>query len=204
MSSTKYLTILGRITATTYEVLTSAGPPPVYTTVNKITTSSTSRLSVGMSIEFLSAVGGLSANTRYYIISDGFTSTEFKVSTSPSGSAVTLSDSSTAVSYVAYAELSSTVPTPSLIIDTVSSVVSVDYTVQLDRIATAIETVATNSTTLATNSTTMKNLANGTGIHFTGPYEWLSMSSLYKLYKEQKVDIQKLKQDFEAAISKDF
>lgn len=75
--------------------------------------------------------------------------------------------------------------------------VAIDYSPYYERIATALETIASNTTT-------MKNLSQGAGINFKGPYEWLSMSSLYRLYRDQNVDISKLKQDFEASVPKDF
>lgn len=59
-------------------------------------------------------------------------------------------------------------------------------------IATSLATLATNSTTLATNSTTlasdstvMKNLAEGSGIHFIGPYDYIGLISVYKSLIEE-------------------
>ena len=39
--------------------------------------------------------------------------------------------------------------------------------------------------TIATNSTTIATLASGTGIHFIGPYDWIGLISVYKLFIEQ-------------------
>jgi len=91
--------------------------------------------------------------------------------------------------------------------------VAIDYTSYYDRIATALETLATNSTaiktavesiatqqtTIATQQTTIatkltaietyqqriKELAEGTGVHFVGPWEWVGLLSLYKLFIEE-------------------
>ena len=77
--------------------------------------------------------------------------------------------------------------------------VAIDYTEYYTRIAVALETVATNSTaiktaleTVAAKQTAMetyqkklKELGEAGGIHVVGPYEWLSMYSIYKLLIEQ-------------------
>ena len=87
--------------------------------------------------------------------------------------------------------------------------INVDTTASAARlllIATSLGTMATNSTTMATNSTTMatnittiaskltaietyqkkmKELGEGPGIHFIGPYEVFSMISIYRLLIEQ-------------------
>lgn len=81
-----------------------------------------------------------------------------------------------------------------------------DYSSFYSRIATALETIATNSTTIANQTTIIANqattmanmlvdieahqqklreLGEGPGIHVVGPYEWLSMYSIYKLLIEQ-------------------
>ena len=66
-------------------------------------------------------------------------------------------------------------------------------------IATSLGTMATNSTTMATNSTTiatkltaietyqkkMKELGEGPGIHFIGPYEVFGLVSIYRMMIEQ-------------------
>ena len=66
-------------------------------------------------------------------------------------------------------------------------------------IATSLGTMATNSTTIATNSTTiatkltaietyqkkMKELGEGPGIHFIGPYEVFGLVSIYRMMIEQ-------------------
>ena len=87
--------------------------------------------------------------------------------------------------------------------------INVDTTASAARlllIATSLGTMATNSTTMATNSTTMatnittiaskltaietyqkkmKELGEGPGIHFIGPYEVFSMISIYRVLIEQ-------------------
>ena len=59
-------------------------------------------------------------------------------------------------------------------------------------IKTAIETIATQQTTIATKLTEIetyqqriKELAEGSGIHFVGPWEWVGLLSLYKLFIEE-------------------
>jgi hypothetical protein len=62
-------------------------------TNNLIVVPSTATLYVGMPITFTGTViGGLSLNTIYYIIADNFSATQFAVSTSLGGTAVTLSN----------------------------------------------------------------------------------------------------------------
>ena len=77
--------------------------------------------------------------------------------------------------------------------------IAVDQTVELVRIAVALETVAANSTTIANNLTTiankiteietyqkrMKELGEGPGIRMVGPYEWLAFISSYVNYVEK-------------------
>jgi len=63
---------------------------------NQITISDTSWLQRGTSVRFASAIGGLSANTTYYVIKI-VDSTDFIVSTTRTGSAVTLSNASGSV-----------------------------------------------------------------------------------------------------------
>jgi hypothetical protein len=50
---------------------------------------------------------------------------------------------------------------------------------------TAITGLKSDLDTLASNSTTMLGLAQGTGIHMVGPYDWLGFASIYHLYVEQ-------------------
>jgi len=56
---------------------------------NLLTVASTGTLYVGMPIYLGSAIGGLSANTAYYVISANFSATQFAVSLTSGGSAVT-------------------------------------------------------------------------------------------------------------------
>lgn len=55
-----------------------------------------------------------------------------------------------------------------------------------------LSTMAANSTTVANKLTEIetyqqriKELAEGTGIHFVGPWEWVGLLSLYKLFIEE-------------------
>ena len=189
MLNNKYISVLGNITATTFQI--DSDPDPLITTlvtVNRIT-GDTDRLEIGMTIVFLSTVGGLTAGTQYYIISDGFTSTQFKVGTSLDSSAVTLTDSSRKVSYIAYKEFSSVIPTPSLIIDSATSTVTVDYSDQLTNLSAAVERLTnafetSDSSKFADNVQRYVTLADGEGIHMKGPLDWLGYVSSYKLYVE--------------------
>jgi hypothetical protein len=61
------------------------------TSTNLITVASTATIYVGMPVYFGSTVGGLTANTLYYVIAAGLTSTQFSVSATLNGAAVTLS-----------------------------------------------------------------------------------------------------------------
>ena len=74
-----------------------------------------------------------------------------------------------------------------------------DINVDTTAAAASLGTMATNSTTIATNITTiaskltaietyqkkMKELGEGPGIHFIGPYEVFGMISIYRLLVEQ-------------------
>jgi hypothetical protein len=69
----------------------------------------------------------------------------------------------------------------------------------VESIATQQTTIATQQTTIATQQTTIatkltaietyqqriKELAEGTGVHFVGPWEWVGLLSLYKLFIEE-------------------
>jgi hypothetical protein len=47
-----------------------------------------------------------------------------------------------------------------------------------------LSTLSTNVSTLSTNSTTFTTAATGSGIHTTGPLDWVGLVSSYKLYVE--------------------
>jgi hypothetical protein len=190
MATTKHLSILGKLTATTYQIVADSGPPIVYSTVNRIT-ANTSRLEIGMSIIFLENVGGLLKDTEYFIISDGFTGSYFKVSTSKDGSAETLSDSSSTASFIAYRTFAATVPAPSMVIDSTSSVITVDYSDKLDELI--VNTDRLSSTFEASDSTKFADimqqfiaLAEGDGIKTTANWEWLGFISMYQQYVENE------------------
>jgi hypothetical protein len=64
-------------------------------TTDVITCASTAGLYVGAAVQFDGTTfGGINPYTQYYVISTGFTTTQFKVSTSLGGAAVTLSTAS--------------------------------------------------------------------------------------------------------------
>jgi hypothetical protein len=55
----------------------------------------------------------------------------------------------------------------------------------MDGIKTDMDGIKTDLDTMSSNSTAIKNLAQGTGIHMVGPYDWLGFASIYHLYVEQ-------------------
>lgn len=64
--------------------------------------------------------------------------------------------------------------------------VTVDYSVELGRIVTALETIANavdgDSTTLISVLSDFLDLARTEGIKTQGVYDWVLLSSVYKLY----------------------
>lgn len=63
---------------------------------------------------------------------------------------------------------------------------------QIVLITASLATIATNSSTIATKLTEIetyqkriKELAEGPGVHFVGPWEWVGLLSLYKLFIEE-------------------
>jgi hypothetical protein len=111
------------------------------------------------------------------------------------------------------------IPGTTIVTDSVTGGIAIDYTPCYNRIATATESIAVNirlikelaevstanstilsdnSTILSDNSTIIKNLAEGDGIKMRGPWEWLGMSSLVRLYEERGVDLAALKIQVEA------
>lgn len=77
----------------------------------------------------------------------------------------------------------------------------------IDTIATQITTIATQTTTIATKTTDIaghqqtlaqkvsiiENRASDLGVKIIGPWEWLGLSSIVKLYDEKGVDYNALK-----------
>ena len=64
---------------------------------------------------------------------------------------------------------------------------------QLTTIAEQSTTIATLQTTMAAKLTALEARAADQGIHIVGPWEWLGMSSIVKLYDEKGVDYNTLK-----------
>ena len=64
---------------------------------------------------------------------------------------------------------------------------------QATTLATQTTTIATQQTTMATKLTALEARAADQGIHIVGPWEWLGMSSIVKLYDEKGVDYNTLK-----------
>ncbi len=99
-----------------YTYLAELDSPSISTTATATTVSTdptnpntisanTTGFVAGMTVYFGSSFGGLVANTKYYVLSSGLTSSRFKVSTIPGGSPVTLTTtSSQSVSVTASAE----------------------------------------------------------------------------------------------------
>jgi hypothetical protein len=185
------ISVLGKATATTFqiEVEISPGPPPVteMQTVNDIT-ADTNNLEPGMQVVFLDNFGGLVAEQEYYILSEGFLSTNFRVGETKGGSSKTLSDASGLVSFIAARVFDST--GPGILLDSnPDNPPQIDYTDQLNqlkyhigRLADALET--SDSTRVADTIQRYVTLADGEGIHMKGPLDWLGYVSSYKLYVE--------------------
>ena len=64
---------------------------------------------------------------------------------------------------------------------------------QTTTIATQTTTIAAQQTTMATKLTALEARAADQGIHIVGPWEWLGMSSIVKLYDEKGVNYEALK-----------
>ena len=64
---------------------------------------------------------------------------------------------------------------------------------QTTTLAAQTTTIATQQTTMATKLTALEARAADQGIHIVGPWEWLGMSSIVKLYDEKGVDYNALK-----------
>lgn len=94
----------------------------------------------------------------------------------------------------------------SVITDTASGNLAIDYGSYLNRIAIAVEAIAADINTIAANTTvvasaittissnssvtasgidTLKTLAQGDGIRMITPYEWIGLVSSYRLYVEE-------------------
>jgi hypothetical protein len=66
-------------------------------------------------------------------------------------------------------------------------------------------TIANNQTIIADKQTliesyqkTLKELSEGSGHHIVGPYEWLSMAAIYRIFVEQGVDFASIKQQIDS------
>jgi hypothetical protein len=64
---------------------------------------------------------------------------------------------------------------------------------QTTTLATQTTTIAAQQTTMATKLTALEARAADQGIKIVGPWEWLGMSSIVKLYDEKGVDYNALK-----------
>ena len=65
-------------------------------------------------------------------------------------------------------------------------------------IATDVNRLATNSDGMLVAVSDMKERATGEGLHIVGPWEWLGMSSIVKLYEEKGIDLTELKAKVDA------
>lgn len=183
------ISVLGKATATTYQIDTNPGDPVVLATVNNIT-ADTNNLEPGMQIVFLDDFGGLIAEQEYYILSEGFSPTNFRVSETKGGTSTTLTDDSGLVSFIAARIFDSS--GPGLLLDSnPDNPPQIDYTDQLNqlkfhlgRLADALET--SDSSRVADNIQRYVTLAEGAGVHVTGPIDWIGLISTYKLYIEKE------------------
>lgn len=77
-------------------------------------------------------------------------------------------------------------------IDTIATQLTTVAT-QTTTIATQTTTVATQQTTIATKVSSLEDRAKNNGIKVLGPWEWLGLASIVKLYDEKNVDYNALK-----------
>jgi hypothetical protein len=68
---------------------------------------------------------------------------------------------------------------------TSSTLVGIDYTSEMGRIATAMETIASKMSAIESHQQTMVTLAQGNGIHVVNPYDWAHAISMYNWYIAQ-------------------
>lgn len=202
-------TVIGQTTGSTYQIDGSIEPGFQAVTVNRIN-AATAGLAADMIIFFSDPIGGLSAATPYYILT--VASGYFTVSTTQGGATATVSDSSTVTNFVAIDIDNLTTPSGVVRNDNLNQYFQIDYGDFAERISTSLETIAIQSTTIAAQLTaiatkiseienyqeTMKTLAEGDGIHIRGPYEWLSMAAIYRIFVEQGVDFNSIKQQIES------
>jgi hypothetical protein len=83
---------------------------------------------------------------------------------------------------------------------------------KIDNISDKVTSIAGSQTSIAGSQTSIagsqasiesyqeiiKNLAEGSGMHIKGPYEWLSMAAIYRIFVEQGVDFASIKQQVDA------
>ena len=171
------ITVFGNATATTYqqEVTVSPGPPPVteMQTFNDIT-ADTNNLVPGMKIIFLNSIGGLVVEQEYYILSNGFSPTNMRVGLTNDGSAVTLITESKTVPFIASRATGGT--GPGILANTnTSNPPQVDYTDSYSKIAEVL-------TTLSNTMSSIETSAKTDGIKTLGVYDWVLLSSVFKMY----------------------
>ncbi len=91
------ITVVGKISGTSYS---TTGSGPTLTQIYDVLTNDTDNLAPGMSIVFSVDIGGLTAGTTYYILSQGFSEgSSFRVSTEVGGTPEVVSDATKKVFY---------------------------------------------------------------------------------------------------------
>jgi len=76
-----------------------------------------------------------------------------------------------------------------------SNIMLVKQLMMLNELQTAI---SDTQTSILETHQGIKTLGEGNGFHIVGPWEWLGMSSIVKLYKERGVDLVALKAEVDA------
>lgn len=74
---------------------------------------------------------------------------------------------------------------------------------KITEIETHLHSLETDINDIETHQRAMKERAEGEGIHIKGPYEWLSMAAIYRIFIEQGVDFNSIKQQVESLPKQD-
>jgi hypothetical protein len=84
------------------------------------------------------------------------------------------------------------------VINEESGAIAIDYSQYYERIAVATEQLVAKLTEIETHQKRLKELGEGDGIHIIGPWEWLGISSIVRLYEERGIDLAELKAKVDA------
>ena len=164
-------------------------------------------------IIFMGPIGGLDAGTVYYIKNDPTLSLNnqvgsFRISATPGGDFIQLTNDSTDTDYVIIntaSDGSSQPSDPSLVtsagrdaLNDNNSFFQIDYGDYLERISQSLETLVASNTEIKNSLQTIKNLAEGDGVHIIGPWEWLGQVGIVQYLEDKGLDLAELKAKVEA------